>query len=92
LELVEQAKRLQDAGCFSIVLEAIPAPVADHITSVLDVPTIGIGAGNGCSGQVLVQQDMLGIYDRFMPKYVSQILGIGKISGIILIDAYHYVG
>ncbi|KAI3659507.1 hypothetical protein MP638_003327 [Amoeboaphelidium occidentale] len=69
LKLVEEAKILQDAGCFSIVLEAMPEPVATYITEQLDIPTIGIGAGPNCSGQVLVQQDMLGMFDKFVPKF-----------------------
>ncbi|KAJ3214897.1 hypothetical protein HDU67_001099 [Dinochytrium kinnereticum] len=67
--LLEDAKALQDAGCFAIVLEAVPAPVAGYITKKIGVPTIGIGAGNGCSGQVLVQLDMLGMFDKFLPKF-----------------------
>ncbi|KNE67479.1 3-methyl-2-oxobutanoate hydroxymethyltransferase [Allomyces macrogynus ATCC 38327] len=70
--LVEDALALQDAGCFAVVLEAVPAPVAEYITRQLRIPTIGIGAGAGCSGQVLVQQDMLSIFDRFVPKFCKQ--------------------
>ncbi|KAF9345108.1 hypothetical protein BGX34_005024 [Mortierella sp. NVP85] len=66
--LLEDALALQKAGCYAIVLEAVPEPVARHITNVLSVPTIGIGAGAGCSGQVLVQQDMLGLYGR-VPRF-----------------------
>ncbi|KAL7748860.1 cell wall biogenesis and architecture protein [Sorochytrium milnesiophthora] len=70
--LVQDAITLQDAGCFAIVLEAVPAPVAEHVTKTVRIPTIGIGAGSGCSGQVLVQQDMLGMFDRFVPKFCKQ--------------------
>ncbi|KAJ3322986.1 hypothetical protein HDU76_013748 [Blyttiomyces sp. JEL0837] len=70
--LLADALALQEAGCFSIVLEAIPPPVAAFITEQLDVPTIGIGAGRECSGQVLVQLDALGAYDRFVPKFCKQ--------------------
>ncbi|CAG8812211.1 36288_t:CDS:2, partial [Racocetra persica] len=66
IKLLDDAKALQRAGCFAIVIEAIPGPVAAYITEQIQIPTIGIGAGSGTSGQVLVQQDMLGIFDRFM--------------------------
>lgn len=73
-KLLTDALALQAAGCFSMVLEAVPAPVAALISSKLKIPTIGIGAGNGCGGQVLVQIDMLGNFPegRFMPKFVKQ--------------------
>ncbi len=71
-QLVADAKALQDAGCFSIVLEAIPDRVAKIITETVDVPTIGIGAGPHCDAQVLVMHDMVGLFDRFVPKFVKQ--------------------
>ncbi len=71
-QLLEDALALEAAGCFSIVLEAIPAPLAEHITRQLAIPTIGIGAGIGCDGQVLVIHDLVGLYDRFTPKFVKQ--------------------
>ena len=71
-QLLKDAKALEDAGCFSMVLEAIPAPLAEHITREIAVPTIGIGAGPGCDGQVLVIHDLVGLYDRFTPKFVKQ--------------------
>jgi 3-methyl-2-oxobutanoate hydroxymethyltransferase len=70
--LVEDALRLEDAGCFALVLEAVPAPVAAAITERLAIPTIGIGAGAGCDGQVLVFHDLLGLFDRFVPRFVKQ--------------------
>ena len=63
---------MQDAGAFSIVLESIPAQLAELVSNKLDVPTIGIGAGVGCDGQVLVTHDMLGLFDRFTPKFVKK--------------------
>ena len=72
VQLYEDALALQAAGCFSIVLEAVPALVATAITEQLDVPTIGIGAGAGCDGQVLVWHDLLGLYDGTAPRFVKQ--------------------
>lgn len=69
--LIEEAKVLESLGCFSIVLECIPEKLATIISSQLNIPTIGIGAGSGCDGQVLVIQDMLGMYDDFRPKFVK---------------------
>ena len=68
--LVHDAHVLEDAGCFSIVLEKIPAKLAASVTSELKIPTIGIGAGSGTDGQVLVLQDMLGITQQFKPRYL----------------------
>jgi 3-methyl-2-oxobutanoate hydroxymethyltransferase len=70
--LLSDALALQEAGCFSIVLEGIPAPVAERVTAALEVPTIGIGAGVGCSGQVLVLYDLLGLDERFQPKFIKR--------------------
>jgi 3-methyl-2-oxobutanoate hydroxymethyltransferase len=72
MELIEDAKALQHAGCFAIVLEGIPVKVAQAITDAVDIPTIGIGAGPHCDGQVLVYHDVLGIEDRFIPKFVRR--------------------
>lgn len=74
LNLLSDALAVQDAGAFAVVLEAVPAEVAELVTKQLSIPTIGIGAGNGCSGQVLVQVDMLGNFPpgRFLPKFVKQ--------------------
>ncbi|KAF2091956.1 3-methyl-2-oxobutanoate hydroxymethyltransferase [Saccharata proteae CBS 121410] len=74
LALLEDALAVQRAGAFGVVLEAVPAKVATLATEKLDIPTIGIGAGNGCSGQVLVQADMAGNFPpgRFLPKFVKQ--------------------
>lgn len=70
--LLEDALLLQEAGCFGIVLEAIPGQLARLVSERLTIPTIGIGAGNGCDGQVLVTHDLLGFFDRFTPKFVKQ--------------------
>jgi len=75
--LYQDALALQEAGCFSLVLEAVPAPVAAEISRRLDIPTIGIGAGAGCDGQVLVYHDLLGLFDKFQPKFVKQYADIG---------------
>ena len=72
LIILEEAKKLQDAGCFAIVLELMPSESASFITENLEIPTIGIGAGANCSGQVLVSEDMLGKYDRFTPKFARK--------------------
>jgi 3-methyl-2-oxobutanoate hydroxymethyltransferase len=66
--LLEDALAVQEAGAFAMVLEAMPSEIAGYITQQLKVPTIGIGAGIDCSGQVLVQNDALGLFDRFVPK------------------------
>lgn len=70
-QLIKDAQILQDAGCFSLVLESVPERLADLITKNLDIPTIGIGAGAGCDGQVLVIHDLLGFFDRFTPRFVK---------------------
>ena len=68
--LVADAQALEEAGAFSVVLEAIPAALARRVTESLSIPTIGIGAGPYCDGQVLVLYDLLGLFDDFMPKFV----------------------
>ena len=70
--LIDDALALEDAGCFSLVLEAVPGRVAELISERIDIPTIGIGAGVGCDGQVLVTHDLLGLFDRFTPRFVKQ--------------------
>lgn len=71
-ELIEDALLLEELGCVAIVLECVPAKLASIISDKLSIPTIGIGAGNGCDGQVLVIQDMLGMYSDFTPKFVKK--------------------
>lgn len=71
-KMVDEALMLEKAGCFAIVLECVPDMVAKFVTEKLTIPTIGIGAGHYCDGQVLVTNDMLGLFDRFVPKFVKQ--------------------
>jgi 3-methyl-2-oxobutanoate hydroxymethyltransferase len=71
-KLLEDALALQEAGCFSLVLESIPGKLAQLVSQRLDIPTIGIGAGAGCDGQVLVTHDLLGLFERFTPKFVKR--------------------
>lgn len=83
--LIEEAKKVEEAGAFAIVLEAIPAGVAKLVTESVNVPTIGIGAGADCDGQVLVYQDMLGMFSDFKPKFVKQYANLGQ----IMKEAFH---
>lgn len=76
-DLLDDALALVDAGCFAVVLECVPSPVAEMVTKALPIPTIGIGAGPHCDGQVLVYHDVLGLYDRFTPKFVKRYAEIG---------------
>jgi 3-methyl-2-oxobutanoate hydroxymethyltransferase len=86
--LIEDAHILQEAGAFSIVLEAVPAQLARLISEQIEIPTIGIGAGVGCDGQVLVTHDLIGLFDRFVPSFVKQ---YAQIHSTILgaMEAYH---
>lgn len=77
-KLLEDALAVQEAGAFAVVIEAVPEKLASLITSKLDIVTIGIGAGNGCDGQVLVYQDMLGMFSDFTPKFVKRYANIGE--------------
>ena len=78
-KLLEDAYAVQEAGAFAVVLEGIPKKLADLVTEKLTIPTIGIGAGNGCDGQVLVYQDMLGMFSDFTPKFVKRYAETGEI-------------
>jgi len=80
LALLDDAKALAAAGCFAIVLEGVPDEVARLVTEGVDVPTIGIGAGPDCDGQVLVYHDLLGIEDRMLPKFVRRYADVGTVS------------
>ena len=77
IHILEEAMQLEKAGCFASVLEAVPAPLAEAATKALRIPTIGIGAGPGCDGQVLVLHDMLGLYQDFTPRFVKQYAQLG---------------
>jgi 3-methyl-2-oxobutanoate hydroxymethyltransferase len=79
--LLADARALQDAGCYALVLEAIPADLAAQITRELRIPTIGIGAGVGCDGQVLVSYDLLGMNPGFQPKFVKRYLDLASLIG-----------
>jgi 3-methyl-2-oxobutanoate hydroxymethyltransferase len=81
VQLYEDALALQAAGCFSLVLEAVPSPVAARITEALDIPTIGIGAGPDCDGQVLVWHDLLGLYEGHAPRFVKQYADLAPTIG-----------
>lgn len=85
--LLEDAKILQDAGAFSMVVEAVPAELATEITRILGIPTIGIGAGVNCDGQVLVLHDMLGLFERFLPKFAKRYANL-KDDGVKAIREY----
>jgi 3-methyl-2-oxobutanoate hydroxymethyltransferase len=76
--LVDDALALEDAGCFAVVLEAVPSPVAAEITRRLSVPTIGIGAGPDCDGQVLVYHDLLGLTEGHLPRYVNRYANLSR--------------
>jgi 3-methyl-2-oxobutanoate hydroxymethyltransferase len=79
-KIIDDALSLEDAGAFSVVLEAIPAPIAKRITERLAIPTIGIGAGVDCDGQVLVVHDMLGLFDRFTPKFAKRYVNLSELT------------
>src|SRR3990172_9262213 len=77
-KILADARAVQEAGAFSVVLEAMPASLAKEIHEILHIPTIGIGAGPDCDGQVLVLHDLLGLFDRFTPKFVKQYADLKK--------------
>jgi 3-methyl-2-oxobutanoate hydroxymethyltransferase len=76
--LIEEARRLEAAGAFAVVLELVPGPLAAEITSLLSIPTIGIGAGVGCDGQILVLPDMLGLNQEFRPRFLRRFAELGE--------------
>jgi len=78
--MVDEARLLADAGCFAIVLECVPSDLATEISNAISIPTIGIGAGAGCDGQVLVFHDMLGLFDGLSPKFVKRYADLGNLA------------
>lgn len=84
--LIEDAKRVEEAGACMVVLEGIPAKLAEIITDTVSIPTIGIGAGAGCDGQVLVYQDMLGMFTDYVPKFVKQFANVGEVMSRAFAD------
>lgn len=87
VEMLNEARKLQEAGCFCVVLELVPKDGAKYISQNIDIPTIGIGAGVDCDGQVLVSDDLFGKYDRFKPKFARQ---YSNLKEIILNAAKNY--
>ena len=77
--LLADAKAVEEAGAFAVVIEAVPAALAQMITDAVSIPTIGIGAGAGCDGQILVYQDMLGMFSDFTPKFVKRYANVGEV-------------
>ncbi len=90
-QLIEDAKKVEEAGAFMVVLECVPAKLAAIISKKVSIPTIGIGAGNGCDGQVLVYQDMLAMFSDFKPKFVRQFANVGEIMKQAFADYTHAV-
>jgi 3-methyl-2-oxobutanoate hydroxymethyltransferase len=78
-QIIEDARALEAAGCFSIVVEAVPDRLAAIITESVKIPTIGIGAGAACDGQVLVMNDLIGLFDRFTPRFVKKYANVYSI-------------
>lgn len=78
-KLLDEARAVEEAGAFAIVLECVPAALAERISREISIPTIGIGAGAGCDGQVLVYQDMLGLFSDFTPKFVKRFADAGEV-------------
>jgi 3-methyl-2-oxobutanoate hydroxymethyltransferase len=75
--LIEDALATEQAGAFALVVECVPSAVAERITAAVKIPTIGIGAGAGCDGQILVTHDMLGLFEDFRPRFVKQYADVG---------------
>lgn len=80
MKILEDAFAIQDAGCFMLEFEAVPAPIARLISEQLEIPTIGIGAGNGCDGQILLSYDLLGVFTDFKPKFTKRYANLADIA------------
>ena len=78
-KLIDDAKAVEEAGAFALVLECVPAKLAKIISEQLPIPPIGIGAGAGCDGQILVYQDMLGMFSDYTPKFVKRFAEVGSV-------------
>ena len=78
MKLIEDAKELEEAGVFSIVLEMVSHEVAQIISETVSIPTIGIGSGVSCDGQVLVVQDLLGMYEKIKPKFAKRYMNLSE--------------
>ena len=85
-KLIEDARMLEELGCFALVLEKIPAALAERVSKEISIPTIGIGAGGGCDGQVLVLQDMLGVNKGFSPKFLRRYADLGTVINNALLQ------
>ncbi|MGN0558191.1 MAG: 3-methyl-2-oxobutanoate hydroxymethyltransferase [Acutalibacteraceae bacterium] len=85
-KLIDDAKAVEQAGAFALVLECVPSALAKIITESISIPTIGIGAGGGCDGQILVYQDMLGMYSDFTPKFVKKFANAGQVMCAAFLD------
>lgn len=79
--ILAEARRLEEAGAFAVVLELVPGALAAEVTAALTIPTIGIGAGGGCDGQVLVLHDMLGLNEGFRPRFLRRFAEVGAVAG-----------
>ncbi|MGE0253532.1 MAG: 3-methyl-2-oxobutanoate hydroxymethyltransferase [Alphaproteobacteria bacterium] len=80
MKILEDALAIQDAGCFMLEFEAVPAPIAAAISAELEIPTIGIGAGNGCDGQILLSYDLLGVFTDFKPKFTKRYANLTEVA------------
>jgi 3-methyl-2-oxobutanoate hydroxymethyltransferase len=90
-KLIDDARALEEAGAFAVVLETVPAPLATFISQSINIPTIGIGAGAGCDGQVQVVSDILGLFTDFVPRHAKQYARIADIMSNAITEYYNDV-